>query len=72
MLHHRPSRQEYFENVEDELLEKLLKEARLNPFRDYLGFLKQLDELRPSEEILYDSFGGQFLRAMEQTPMDHV
>lgn len=49
-IEHRPSQREFFENMEDELLDIILRESSLNPFQNYLAFLSGLGELNEEEK----------------------
>ena len=63
---HRPSRVEFFDNIDDEVYTAIKKtKSSLNPFNDYLGFLKENGELFESEEALYVGRGHDFIKMIE-------
>ncbi len=67
---HRPSRVEFFNNIDDEIYSEIKRNDRkLNPFNDYLSFLKENGELFESEEALFNSIGHDFIRMIETTKM---
>jgi len=67
---HRPSRVEFFDNIDDEVYTAIKKtKSSLNPFNDYLGFLKENGELFESEEALYVGRGHDFIKMIETTSM---
>lgn len=72
LLEHRPTQKELFENLDDDLLHKVLANSKINPFRDYLLFLKTLQALTPAEEKLQNSVAGKFLICLQQTSMTKV
>jgi superfamily II DNA or RNA helicase/HKD family nuclease len=70
ILGHRPSRVEFFNNIDDEVYSAIKKtKSSLNPFNDYLGFLKENGELFESEEVLFNSIGHDFIQMIETTKM---
>lgn len=71
-IEHRPSQREFFENMEDELLDIILRESSLNPFQNYLAFLNGLGELNEEEKILMNSMAGKFIYCIETTAMSRV
>ncbi|OOM14497.1 DEAD/DEAH box helicase family protein [Clostridium saccharobutylicum] len=70
ILGHRPSRVEFFNNIDHEVYSAIKKiKSSLNPFNDYLGFLKENGELFGSEEALFNSIGHDFIKMIETTSM---
>jgi superfamily II DNA or RNA helicase/HKD family nuclease len=70
VLGHRPSRVEFFNNIDDEVYSSIKKtKSSLNPFNDYLSFLKENGELFESEETLFNSIGHDFIKMIETTKM---
>lgn len=70
ILGHRPSRVEFFKNIDDEVYAAIKKtKSSLNPLNDYLGFLKENGELFESEEALFKSIGHEFIKMIETTKM---
>ncbi|MDS0525912.1 DEAD/DEAH box helicase family protein [Clostridium sp. SHJSY1] len=69
-LKHRPSRVEFFNNIDDEIYTAIKKvKSSLNPFNDYLGFLKNNRELFEEEQTLVSSKGYNFIKMLENTSM---
>ena len=67
-----PTRMELFTYMEDEIYQYCMRHAKENPFRRYLGFLHDLDDLSEEEQSLYDGIGREFLSLMETTDMQKV
>lgn len=72
LIGHRPSQKELFENLDDELLEAVLSDAALNPFRSYLSFLNGMGDLNEEEKKLLDSAAGKFISRLEKTSMSRI
>lgn len=68
-LGHRPSRVELFTYMDSEVYEGVKSKGKLNPFKNYLEFLKDNGELTQSEEELYNSRGRDFINMIECTAM---
>ena len=68
-LGHRPTRVELFNNMDDSLYSSIKSNSKLNLFKDYLGFLKEHDELTEEEKILCNSSGYNFIKMIETTSM---
>ena len=45
---------------------------RDNPFKKYLEFLKELEELNQDEEVFYKGIGREFISLLENTSMSKV
>lgn len=70
MLGHRPSRVEFFNNIDDEVYLAIKKtKSALNPFNDYLGFLQENKELTKREELLINTKAHEFIKMIENTSM---
>ncbi|EKQ54565.1 MULTISPECIES: DEAD/DEAH box helicase family protein [unclassified Clostridium] len=70
LVGHRPSRVEFYNNIDDEVYSAIKKtKSSLNPFNDYLGFLKENGELLENEEDLFNSIGHDFIKMIETTKM---
>lgn len=67
-----PTRIEFFTYMEDEVYQYCIKHAKENPFRRYLDFLYELQELSESERKVYHGIGREFLRLIETTDMTKV
>lgn len=67
-----PTRMELFTYIEDEIYQYCMTHAKENPFRQYLEYLHDLQELSPEEERLYAGIGREFVSLMETTDMQKV
>lgn len=67
-----PTRMELFTYMEDEIYQYCMTHAKENPFRRYLEYLHDLQELSPEEERLYAGIGREFVSLMETTDMQKV
>lgn len=68
MLGYRPSRVELFTYMDDEVYQNI-KSRAMNPFSNYLEYIKENDKLTHDEEILYNSRGREFINMIETTSM---
>ena len=67
-----PTRMELFTYMEAEIYDYCMKHSKDNPFRKYLEFLNDLDELSEYEKQLYNSIGREFISIIETTDMQKV
>lgn len=67
-----PTRMELFTYMEDEIYQYCRMHAKENPFRQYLEYLHDLQELSPEEEQLYSGIGREFVSLIETTDMQKV
>ncbi|MEZ3503620.1 MAG: DEAD/DEAH box helicase family protein [Lachnospiraceae bacterium] len=67
-----PTRMELFTYIEDEIYEYCIKHARENPFRRYMEFVNEMQELSVEEEEVYSGIGREFLSLLETTDMQKV
>lgn len=67
-----PTRMELFTYMDDDVYQYCVKHAKENPFRKYLDYLYELDELSPDEEKLYSGIGREFIAVIETTDMQKV
>lgn len=72
LLGKRPSRMDLFTYMDDDVYQMAIKHAADNPFKRYLNFLKELDELMPEEDALYGGIGREFIGLIENTNMSKV
>jgi superfamily II DNA or RNA helicase len=68
----RPSRIDLFTYMDDDIYQLAIDHAKDNPFKQYLDFLKELQELTGEEEILYQGIGREFIHLIETTNMSKV
>ncbi len=67
-----PSRMELFTYMEDDIYQYCIKHTRENPFRRYMEFLNEMQELSLDEEVVYSGIGREFLTLIETTDMQKV
>lgn len=67
-----PTRMELFTFMEDDVYQYCVKHAKENPFRQYMDYLHELNELSEEEEMLYEGIGKEFLSLIETTDMTKV
>lgn len=67
-LGHRPSRVEFLTYMDEEIYENIKSKAKINPFKDYINFLAENNELKEEKE-LYNSTGKEFIILIENTSM---
>ena len=72
LLRHTPSRMELFTYIDDDVYQSAISNAKENPFKRYLEYRKQLDELTDEEELIYKSIGREFISLIENTNMTKV
>ena len=68
----RPSRIELFTYMDDDVYQMVISHSKENPFKRYLDFLKELNELTTDEETLYKGIGREFINLIENTNMSKV
>lgn len=67
-----PSRIELFTYMDDDVYQMALKHANDNPFKRYLQFRKNQNDLTEKEEKLYQGIGREFINLLENTNMSKV
>ena len=67
-----PTRMDLFTHMDDEVYQLCMRNARENPFRKYLDYLHELQELSVEEEEIYNGIGREFLNLLETTDMQKV
>lgn len=67
-----PSRMELFTYMDDDVYQFCIRHAKENPFRQYLEFLNEMEELSEEEKDLYSGIGREFLTLIETTDMQKV
>ena len=66
------TRVELFTYMEDSIYQYCMSHAKENPFRHYLDFLNDLNELSDNEKALYKTIGKDFINLIETTDMQKV
>ena len=72
LLGRRPDRMDLFTYMDDGIYEIAIAHSKDNPFKKYLEFLKELDELKQDEEVFYKGIGREFISLLENTSMSKV
>ena len=67
-----PSRMELFTYMDDDIYQYCIRHAKENPFRRYLDFLNEMNELSAAEQEVYSGIGREFLALIETTDMQKV
>lgn len=55
--------------MEDSIYQYCMSHAKENPFRHYLDFLNDLNELSDDEKAVYKTIGRDFINLIETTDM---
>lgn len=72
LLEKTPSRIELFTYMDDNVYQMAITHSKDNPFKRYLEYLKELNELTAEEELVYKGIGREFINLMENTNMSKV
>ena len=72
LLGRRPDRMDLFTYMDDGIYEIAIAHSKDNPFKKYLEFLKELDELNQDEEFFYKGIGREFIGLLENKSMSKV
>lgn len=67
-----PSRLELFTYMDSGIYQYCIKHAKENPFRRFMDFLNEMQELSAEEEEVYSGIGREFLSLLETTDMQKV
>lgn len=72
LLEKTPSRIELFTYMDDDIYQMAITHSKDNPFKRYLEYLKELNELTAEEELVYKGIGREFINLIENTNMSKV
>lgn len=72
LLEKTPSRIELFTYMDDDVYQMAITHSKDNPFKRYLEYLKELNELTAEEELVYQGIGREFINLIENTNMSKV
>lgn len=72
LLEKTPSRIELFTYIDDNVYQMAITHSKDNPFKRYLEYLKELNELTAEEELVYKGIGREFINLIENTNMSKV
>lgn len=67
-----PTRMELFTYMDDDIYQYCIKHSKENPFRRYMDFLREMNELSVDEDAVYSGIGREFLSIIETTDMQKV
>ena len=67
-----PSRIELFTYMDDSIYQMVLTHSKENPFKHYLEYLNELNELSNDERQFYQGIGKEFINMIENTAMTKV
>ncbi len=67
-----PTRMELFTYMDDDVYECCMSHPKENPFKRYLAYLQEMNELSADEKKLCEGIGKEFLSVMETTDMQKV
>lgn len=68
-LGHRPTRVEFITYVENDIYNRIKNASDKNPLKNYLGFLKDIEELQQDEAELMGTKAEEFINMIERTSM---
>ena len=68
-LGHRPSRTELFTYMDETIYLNIKSKAKINPFKNYLNFLKNQNDLSDEEIAWLDTPAANFINMIEKTSM---
>ena len=68
-LKRRPSRMDLFLNMDEDIIQAMRRNSKLNLFRDYLKFLKENNMTAPEEDTYISTIAHDFLNILETTSM---
>lgn len=68
-LGHRPTRVEFITYVENDIYNRIKNASDKNPLKNYLGFLKDIEELQQHEAELMGTKAEEFINMIERTSM---
>ena len=71
-LNRVPTRMDLFSYMDDSIYQQAIKNSKENPFKRYLEYRKDLNELSLEEEQLYQGIGKDFIIELENTRMTKV
>ena len=72
LLEHRPTRLELFTYMDADIYQMVISRSNINPFKRYLEYLHDLNELTPGERNLWHTIGREFIGLIETTTMTKV
>ncbi|MCR5685702.1 MAG: DEAD/DEAH box helicase family protein [Lachnospiraceae bacterium] len=71
-LDHRPLRMDMFTYMRDDIYQLTIEHSKDNPFKRYMEYLYELDDLSAEEMVIYNGLGREFINLLENTSMSKV
>lgn len=68
-LGHRPTRVEFITYIENDIYNRIKNASDKNPLKNYLGFLKDIEELQQDEAEIMGTKAEEFINMIERTSM---
>ena len=68
----QPSRMDLFTYMDDDVYQKTIARSSENPFKKYLEYLSELNELTDEQKIFCQGIGKEFIKLLENTNMTKV
>ena len=68
----QPSRMDLFTYMDDDVYQKAIARSSENPFKKYLEYLSELNELTDEQKIFCQGIGKEFIKLLENTNMTKV
>lgn len=72
LLGKQPSRMDLFTYMDDDIYQMAITHSKENPFKKYLEYLKELNELTDEQKRFCQGIGKEFIKLLENTNMTKV
>lgn len=72
LLGKRPTRMDLFTYMDDDVYQMAVTHSNENPFKKYLNYLEELDELTDEQKRFCQGIGKDFINLLENTNMSKV
>ena len=72
LLGKQPSRMDLFTYMDDDVYQKAIARSSENPFKKYLEYLNELNELTDEQKTFFQGIGKEFIKLLENTNMTKV
>ena len=72
LLGKQPTRMDLFTYMDDDIYQMAVTHSNENPFKKYLNYLKELDELADEQKRFCQGIGKDFINLLENTNMSKV
>ncbi len=68
----RPARMDLFTDMDEGVYQMAISHSKYNPFRKYMEYLNDLNEMTEDEMLVYQGIGREFINLIETTSMSKV